>query len=502
MLGFLSSPSFSQLAAGKSKFLGSSMRSVRSNFATYWNQVTPDDAGKWGSVEGIQGSYNWTPLDNIYNYAVTNGFRYKHHNLIWGQQQPGWITTLDSAGQRAAVEHWIDTVAQRYPSTSFVDVVNEPFHAPPPYLNALGGTGSTGWDWVITAFNLARQKFFRGVKLLINEYNVLQDNTVTSNYIRLIDTLRVRGLVDGIGIQGHYFEFKSAAGTTPVYSYPTSTLKSNLHRLAATGLPIYISEFDINEANDSTQLANYRIYFPLFWEEPGVKGITLWGYVQNDIWQPNAYLIRSNGTERPVVPWLRRYIAIPLPPVFVSPDSTIGEPRNPLLVWHRSATALSYRVQISDNAGFSSTVVDTTLIDTLVRVNALAANTMFYWRVNAENDSGASSYSATAQFTTGDQIFTGVSERETTPTRFLLSQNYPNPFNPTTVIRYQVPEVSQVRLGVYDILGREIAVPVNEKKAPGSYEVKFDGSGLSSGVYVYRLTSGQHVESRRMMLVK
>ncbi len=57
-------------------------------------------------------------------------------------------------------------------------------------------------------------------------------------------------------------------------------------------------------------------------------------------------------------------------------------------------------------------------------------------------------------------------------------------------------------LKVYDILGREVAVLVNEKKAPGSYEVKFDGSGISSGVYFYRLTAGKYVECRKMMLMK
>ena len=68
-------------------------------------------------------------------------------------------------------------------------------------------------------------------------------------------------------------------------------------------------------------------------------------------------------------------------------------------------------------------------------------------------------------------------------------QNYPNPFNPTTGVRYQVSEVSYVRLAVYDLLGREVAVLVNERKAPGKYELRFDGSSLASGVYVYRLTA-------------
>ena len=88
------------------------------------------------------------------------------------------------------------------------------------------------------------------------------------------------------------------------------------------------------------------------------------------------------------------------------------------------------------------------------------------------------------------------------PMEFALRQNYPNPFNPTTVVSYDLSAVSEVKLVVYDILGREVVILVNEKQEPGRYNVRLDGSGLSSGVYVYRLTTGQYVESRRMVLLK
>ena len=88
------------------------------------------------------------------------------------------------------------------------------------------------------------------------------------------------------------------------------------------------------------------------------------------------------------------------------------------------------------------------------------------------------------------------------PLHFSLSQNYPNPFNPTTGIRYQVSGVSGVRLTVYDLLGREVVVLVNEKQAPGSYEVKFDGARLASGVYVYRLEAGAFVAAKKMIILK
>jgi len=88
------------------------------------------------------------------------------------------------------------------------------------------------------------------------------------------------------------------------------------------------------------------------------------------------------------------------------------------------------------------------------------------------------------------------------PREIRLLQNFPNPFNPTTVIRFELPEAGTVRLSVYDLLGRELALILNERKTPGFHSVEFDGSALASGVYFYRLTTGSFVQSRRMMLVK
>ena len=97
----------------------------------------------------------------------------------------------------------------------------------------------------------------------------------------------------------------------------------------------------------------------------------------------------------------------------------------------------------------------------------------------------------------------GVSEPVgSIPTEFRLFQNYPNPFNPGTIIKFEVPKASPVSLKVYDILGREVSVLVNERKEPGSYEVKFDGSNLASGVYLYRLRAGSFVQTKQLLLCR
>jgi hypothetical protein len=85
---------------------------------------------------------------------------------------------------------------------------------------------------------------------------------------------------------------------------------------------------------------------------------------------------------------------------------------------------------------------------------------------------------------------------------FALSQNYPNPFNPSTLIRYSVPSAGRVSLNVYDVLGREVATLFEGFRQPGSYTVRFDGTGLPSGVYLYRLQSGGMVETRKLVIVR
>jgi hypothetical protein len=90
----------------------------------------------------------------------------------------------------------------------------------------------------------------------------------------------------------------------------------------------------------------------------------------------------------------------------------------------------------------------------------------------------------------------------TAPKTFLLEQNYPNPFNPSTTISYQLPVASEVKLEVYDVLGKKIATLVNERQSAGSYQVVWNASGLSSGTYFYRLQAGTFVETKKMIMVK
>ncbi|MCW8812554.1 MAG: T9SS type A sorting domain-containing protein, partial [Chlorobium sp.] len=93
-------------------------------------------------------------------------------------------------------------------------------------------------------------------------------------------------------------------------------------------------------------------------------------------------------------------------------------------------------------------------------------------------------------------------ENENIPQFYELAQNYPNPFNPITRIRYQLPEPAFVTIKVYDVLGNEIESLLRDEKIAGSYEVEFDGSALTSGIYYYRITEGNFSQTKKMILLK
>jgi hypothetical protein len=88
------------------------------------------------------------------------------------------------------------------------------------------------------------------------------------------------------------------------------------------------------------------------------------------------------------------------------------------------------------------------------------------------------------------------------PGEFRLEQNYPNPFNPSTTIEFRIQNSEPINLQVYDILGRQVAVLVNEVKGPGTYRVSFDGTRVSSGVYYCRMTSGRYAQTRKMLYIR
>jgi endo-1,4-beta-xylanase len=286
-----------QIAKDNCKFLGNVIASsAPADFNKYWNQVTPENSGKWGSVEAVRDEMNWDQLDIAYAYAKSRNYPFKQHTFVWGQQQPDWLAGLSAQEQREEVEEWIRLFGERYPDTDYIDVVNEPLHAVPSYSNALGGSGVTGWDWVVWSFEKARE-YCPNAKLILNDYSILNNASATAQYLEIVEVLQEKNLIDVIGEQGHFLE------TTPL-----TTILANLDKFHDTGLPVHISEYDVNLSSDSEQKTVFETQFKAFWSHPAVKGITLWGYREGQIWRTNAYLVRSNNTERPALTWLKSYV--------------------------------------------------------------------------------------------------------------------------------------------------------------------------------------------------
>ncbi|MCW8850906.1 MAG: T9SS type A sorting domain-containing protein [Melioribacteraceae bacterium] len=127
--------------------------------------------------------------------------------------------------------------------------------------------------------------------------------------------------------------------------------------------------------------------------------------------------------------------------------------------------------------------------------------------VSDGDDPGFGAYALVDDLSFG--MTTDVEQFSEVPTSFALNQNYPNPFNPTTTISYSIPSVrtgsnlqENVNLTIYDLLGREVKNLVNEFKQPGNYEVTFDASSLTSGIYYYTLSSSNFSQTKKMLLIK
>ena len=233
---------------------------------------------------------------------------------------PAWIESLPVAKQEEAIRIWLAAIAREFPDLEQIDVVNEPLHDPPRgatngnYIEALGGDNGlygTGWDWIIRAFELARE-YFPNAQLMLNDFSITNDGNATTRYLQIIELLKARGLIDLVGVQGHAFEYNynNLPGSAATHT-------GNLARLAAAGLPIYVTEFDVDGIepvwglqDDAAQLARYQALFPVFWESEHVHGVTLWGYVRGAHWRTNqgAWLMYPNGAERPALQWLVRYV--------------------------------------------------------------------------------------------------------------------------------------------------------------------------------------------------
>lgn len=294
-----------QLSTNPDKFLGNITTRYQIDYNgfqyyKYWNQITCENESKWGSVEGTNGSFNWG-MDNAYNYAKQHNFPFKWHALIWGAQHPGWFNSSMAPEQRyKEIVQWMDAIKKKYPNLEIIDVANECIsgHQADTYLfaEALGGGGATGWDWLAKAFELAHERWPNAI-LIYNDFNTFQWNT--DQFIEICKTLRDVGApIDAYGCQSH-----------DLTNFNVNSFKNVMNKLQTSlKMPMYSTEYDIDEANDANQLKCFKEQIPVMWEADYCAGITLWGWHYGCTWVTASGIINTNKTTRPAMDWLVEYM--------------------------------------------------------------------------------------------------------------------------------------------------------------------------------------------------
>lgn len=269
-------------------------------FSQYWDQITPENAGKWGAVQSnASAEFKWSALDAIYGYAENNGLVFKQSSFVWGSQQPsGEITP-------SAVQKWMRAFCERFPHTKVIDVVYEPPpHTKPVYAEAIGGGTDTTWQWITNAFIWARAACPNAI-LLLNDYNIIEDTDENARIIGIIKTIKAAGApIDAVG-----------AEAIDVSKLPISFVKTLMDKLhTQTGLPLYITEYGVADPDDASQLRTYQEQFPILLNTDYVHGITLWGWNYDPVWADNyqSYLVKD-GQFRPAMTWLMQQLRRPVP---------------------------------------------------------------------------------------------------------------------------------------------------------------------------------------------
>ncbi len=208
----------------------------------------------------------------------------------------------------------------------------------------------------------------------------------------------------------------------------------------------------------------------------------------------NIILIAGNGDlyifEIPSFTLVSRKKLINGPSNFISGDVIMLNESYGYVVFSSSELCKLYKFEYSRITLVDSLILDGRGVARFMRFDGNIYLTVFYY----EDD-------LLKIFRIKDKVTSTKPEPEI-PTKFALHQNYPNPFNPSTTISYDLPVRSRVKLSIYNILGQEVATLVNDEQEPGRYDVKFDASGLPSGVYFYTLQTPYFTKTNKMVLVK
>lgn len=288
--------------------------------AQEFNFVTPENEMKWESVERSEGSFSFGSADNIVNWAQQNNMKVKGHTLVWHNQLPSWVSSINNRDRLLAVmKKHIETVMGRWGNKLHSwDVVNEAIST-----DSDVGTGNAkmrpsvfsnllGEDFIPTAFKMAREyadkNNMKDMKLYYNDYSIDADND-KSRFLRkkIKDWLAAGAPIDGIGFQMHI---------GPPNNIPTvQAVKDNMDYYASLGLEVLISEWDINLCGNRVTSAQQTEFYHGITEacvnNPKCTAITFWGVNDQNSWlnsfngslcngSNSQSLLFSNGQKKPV----------------------------------------------------------------------------------------------------------------------------------------------------------------------------------------------------------
>jgi endo-1,4-beta-xylanase len=433
------------------------------------------------------------------NWAQRQGFTFRGHTLVWHNQTPaeffrsGYTTSgarLTKDKMTSRMENYIKEVIrlihEGWPGLlSAFDVVNEA-------VTDAGADRTTESEWyntfgdnsyIMKAFELTRKYTVQygenQIKLYYNDYNTSLP-AKADGIVRVCSPIFRAGYLDGIGMQEHDAN-NSPTADAWIASY--NKFDTVCTEMSVTELDVTTGSATPSAAVLAIQANQYGQLFKCFVERSYFSGRGKIISVSKDGLN-DQYTFKTNQSSslwdalNKCKPAFYAVVGVGLH--YDALDSLIAY-----------ADSLKENAYTADSwAAFASVLASARTARDRNYTNTVSADTA----LGRANDS--------LQAALNGLVVTGVAERGTTVTTFALGQNYPNPFNPTTVVSSQLPEASDVRLAVYDLLGREVAVLFNGHRPAGSYRDTFDGSGLASGVYVYRLTAGSYVDSRKAVLMK
>jgi len=252
--------------------------------AQQFDMVTPGNEMKWDTTEPSNGSFNFSPGDQIVSYARSNGEQVRCHNLVWQSQLPSWVSSLPSSQVQSAMETHITTEAGHYKGECYAwDVVNEPFNSDgsfvsDPFFNAMGS------GYIADALKTAHAAD-PNAKLYLNDYNIEGENAKSNAMYSLAQSLLAQGVpLNGIGFESHFI-----LGQVP------SDMEANMQRFASLGLDVAVTELDdritlpASTANLQQQATDFANVVKDCLGVSRCVGVTQWAVGDADSWVPGTF---------------------------------------------------------------------------------------------------------------------------------------------------------------------------------------------------------------------